>query len=104
LEVTVTVGRIQDRLTVVVTNSAPRLREKLMPASFGDGLRNVGARLFAAYDGDGTISIGPDPICGTRAGLNLPMTVKNTNDAAEWANWRQRTYCRLSGVVGTHCR
>jgi hypothetical protein len=86
LEVTVTIGRIQDRLTVVVTNSAPRLREKLMPASFGDGLRNVGARLFAAYNGDGTITIGPDPICGTRAELNLPMAVKNTNDAAEWAN------------------
>jgi hypothetical protein len=82
LEVTVTVSRHQDRLTVMVTNSAPRLRETLMPASFGDGLRNVSARLFAAYNGEGTITIGPDPICGTRAELNVPALIKNTNEGA----------------------
>jgi sensor histidine kinase YesM len=77
LRVAVTISRQQDRLIVIVTNSVPRLREPLTAASFGEGLRNVSARLFAAYNGQGTISIGPDPVSGTRAELNLPVLTED---------------------------
>jgi Histidine kinase len=86
LEVSVAIRQSQDRLIVIVTNSIPSIREPLMPASFGDGLRNVSARLHAAYDGDAWISIGPDPVCGTRAELNVPSTVKEGVDVTECSN------------------
>jgi hypothetical protein len=74
LEVSVSVSRHDDRLEIIVTNSAPQLRNTLLPTSFGDGLRNVSARLFAAYGAAGTITIGPDPVHGTRAELSMPAT------------------------------
>jgi Histidine kinase len=86
LEVTVAIRLSQDRLIIVVTNSMPRIREPLMPASFGNGLRNVSARLQAAYDGDAWISIGPDAVCGTRAELNVPTAVKGGLDVMEYTN------------------
>jgi two-component system sensor histidine kinase AlgZ len=82
LEVTVAIRQSQDRVTVTVTNSTPRIREPLLPAAFGNGLRNVSARLHAAYEGDAWIRIGPDPVCGTRAELNMPAAVKGL-DVAE---------------------
>jgi sensor histidine kinase YesM len=75
LEVAVTVSRQGDRLKIVVTNSAPQIREPLQPASFGDGLRNVSARLFAAYGDAGTMTVGADPGRGTRAELSMPTAV-----------------------------
>jgi hypothetical protein len=72
LEVTVAIRQSQDRLIVIVTNSVPCIREPLIPASFGNGLRNVSSRLHAAYNGQAWISVGPDPVCGTRAELNVP--------------------------------
>ena len=82
-EVTVAIGQAQDRLIITVTNSIPNMREALMPASFGDGLRNVSARLHAAYDGDASLSIGPDPVRGTRAVLNVPTAVRERVDITE---------------------
>jgi two-component system LytT family sensor kinase len=82
LAVTMRISRTQDRLIVIVTNSAPQLTETLMPAAFGNGLRNVNARLFAAYGDDGGFSVGPDPVRGTRAELNLPVAVNNTRSEA----------------------
>lgn len=76
LEVTVTVGRSHDRLIVAVTNSTPGIRAPLAPAAFGNGLKNVSARLQAAYDGSAWISIGPDPVRGTRAELNVPIGLR----------------------------
>ena len=83
LEVTVEIGQAQDRLVIIVTNSMPNMREPLMPASFGDGLRNVSARLHAAYDGDASLSIGPDPVRGTRAELNVPTALRERADTTE---------------------
>jgi two-component system, LytTR family, sensor kinase len=75
LEVAVTVSRHGDRLKIVVANSAPQISQRLLPISFGDGLRNVSARLFAAYGDAGTMTIGADPVRGTRAELSMPATV-----------------------------
>jgi hypothetical protein len=86
LEVAVTIRRSEDRLIVGVSNTRPCVRERLTPAAFGNGLRNVSARLFAAYGGQGTITIGPDPVCGTRAELNLPAAVQNMSHPAERPN------------------
>jgi hypothetical protein len=86
LEVTVAIRRSQDRLIVAVTNSIPGIREPLLPSSFGDGLRNVSARLHAAYSADARMTIGPDPVRGTRAELNVPAEAKDRVDAAECAN------------------
>jgi Histidine kinase len=86
LGVAVTIRRSRDRLVVSVSNSRPCMRAPLAPASFGNGLRNVSARLFAAYQGEGTIVIGPDPDRGTRAELSIPVVAKNTSDVAEYAN------------------
>jgi Histidine kinase len=83
LQVAVTIKRSQDRLIISVSNSRPRMRESLAPVSFGNGLRNVSARLSAAYDGEATIIIGPDPVCGTRAELNVPVMLEHPGDAAE---------------------
>jgi hypothetical protein len=76
LEVAVTIRRAGDRLLIVVTNSSPRLAANLSPASFGDGLRNVNARLQAAYAEDASMTVGPDSVRGTCAELNIPMTVE----------------------------
>lgn len=86
LEVTVTIKRSKDRLIINVANSRPRMLEPLAPALFGNGLRNVSARLFAAYNGEGAFNIGPDPTCGTRAVLNVPAAVEHTGNAAEYPN------------------
>jgi two-component system, LytTR family, sensor kinase len=86
LEVMVKVSRHRDRLNIVVTNSAPQLSEALTPASFGNGLRNVSARLLAAYGSDATIGIGPDLPRGTRAELDVPAIVTNSGDNAENAH------------------
>lgn len=86
LEVTVAIGLSQDRLIVVVTNSTPHTREPIMADSFGNGLRNVSARLHAAYHGDAWISIGPDPAGGTRAELSVPTGVQEGVDVADRPN------------------
>jgi two-component system LytT family sensor kinase len=86
LEVTVAIRRSQNRLIIIVTNSIPAIREPLVAALFGNGLRNVSARLHAAYNGDAWINIGPDLVCGTRAELNVPTAVKERVDVTEWAN------------------
>jgi hypothetical protein len=76
IEVTVTLTRHLDRLAIAVTNSAPRLRETVPPTSFCDRLRHVRERLLAAYDGEANISVGPDPICGTRVELRIPVKAR----------------------------
>jgi sensor histidine kinase YesM len=87
LEVTVVIRRSQNRLMITVANTRPRMREPLAPVSFGNGLRNVSARLFAAYNGEGTIEIGPDPVGGgTRAELSIPAAIEPTRNAAERQN------------------
>ena len=86
VEVTVTIRQAQDRLTVIVKNSTPRIGAQLTPASFGNGLRNVSARLQAAYNGDAWISIAPDPACGTRAELNLPTAVQEGGNFTVFSN------------------
>lgn len=75
LEVSVAIRLSDDRLIVSVTNSTPSIPEPLTASSFGNGLKNVSARLHAAY-GDALLCIGPDPICGTRAELNIPRAAK----------------------------
>jgi hypothetical protein len=83
LEVAVDIRQFQDRLIIIVTNSTPAIREPLMPASFGNGLRNVSARLHAAYNGAAWVRIGPDPIRGTRTELNVPAAVTEGLDVME---------------------
>jgi hypothetical protein len=83
LEVTVAIRRSQDRLLISVLNSRPRMLEPLPAGSFGNGLKNVSARLIAAYGGRGTIHVGPGPAGGTRAELNIPAT-KHRSDAMEY--------------------
>ncbi len=51
LSVNVNIRRQHERLLVEVTNSTPQLIVPLARAAFGDGLRNVEARLHAAYGG-----------------------------------------------------
>lgn len=86
LEVTVAVARTENRLIVIVTNSTPRMHEALTPSLFGTGLKNVGARLEAAYSGDARINIGPDLAGGTRAELSLPIAVKEGGTVKECSN------------------
>lgn len=74
LEVAVAIRRVDDRLIIAVTNSTPRLSEPLSPASYGIGLRNVNARLHAAYADGASVTVGPDTVRGTCAEVNLPMT------------------------------
>jgi hypothetical protein len=85
LEVAVTIRRAHDRLLIVVTNSSPRLAANLSPASFGDGLRNVNARLHAAYAENASVTVGPDSVRGTCAELNIPMTFGEPADLVEQA-------------------
>jgi two-component system sensor histidine kinase AlgZ len=86
LEVAVAIVRHQDRLIVMVTNSTPGLAAPLAPASFGNGLRNVSARLEAAYNGGARFSIGPDPVRGTRAELNMPIAMNEDGNVKECSN------------------
>jgi sensor histidine kinase YesM len=80
LQVTVAITQSQDRLRVTVTNSTPSIRAPLEPSCFGNGLQNVSARLHAAYRDDASIGIGPNPDGGTRAELDLPITVREELD------------------------
>jgi Histidine kinase len=75
LIVEVLIRREQNRLIVRVINSTPRLIAPLSRDSFGNGLRNVEARLRAAFGDDASLTIGPDATCGTRAVLNMPAAV-----------------------------
>jgi signal transduction histidine kinase len=86
LEVTVATLQAKDRLIVVVTNSTPGIAAPLAPASFGNGLRNVGARLEAAYNGGASFSIGPDPVRGTRAELNVPMAMSEDSNVKGYSD------------------
>jgi two-component system, LytTR family, sensor kinase len=74
LEVAITIRRMEDRLIIAVANSTPRLAKPLSHASYGDGLRNVSARLHAAYANDASVTVGPDTVQGTCAEVNIPMT------------------------------
>ena len=62
----------QGRLLVEVTNSTPQLIAPLARGAFGDGLRNVEARLRAAFGADASVSVGPNAGGGTRALLDMP--------------------------------
>ena len=72
LAVSVSIRRAQDRLIVEVINSAPQLIAPLARGAFGDGLRNVEARLRAAFGEDASMSLGPNEGGGTRALLDMP--------------------------------
>jgi hypothetical protein len=72
LSVTVQIRREQDRLLIEVTNSTPHLIAPLTRSSFGHGLRNVEARLRAAFGDDASVKVGPDSERGTLAMLEMP--------------------------------
>ena len=82
LLVGVTIRTENSRLRVEVTNSTPRLPHVLGPESFGNGLRNVDARLHAAYAGTARMSIGPDGDSGTRAILDMPASAPGSPNAS----------------------
>jgi sensor histidine kinase YesM len=65
------------RLHLAVRSSSVRLTRALSPAEFGCGLRNVRARLDAAYGADARLTVGPDPAGGTLATLDLPLPVSS---------------------------
>jgi two-component system LytT family sensor kinase len=71
--VSVAIRRDGERLRVRVTNSTPRLSQVLPRTAYGDGLRNVDARLHAAYGGAATFTLGPDAERGTVAELDMPL-------------------------------
>jgi len=73
--VRVTIRRAGDRLRIAVTNSTPQLTQVLARSAYGDGLRNVEARLHAAYGEAATFTLGPDPERGTLAELLMPLEV-----------------------------
>jgi hypothetical protein len=75
LAVSVHIRREQDRLIVEVINSTPQLVAPLARVIFGDGLRNVEARLRAAFGDSASVSVGPYPGSGTRALLDMPAKV-----------------------------
>jgi LytS/YehU family sensor histidine kinase len=75
LAVSVHIRREQDRLIVEVINSTPQLVAPLARVIFGDGLRNVEARLRAAFGDRASVSVGPHPGSGTRALLDMPAKV-----------------------------
>jgi hypothetical protein len=75
LSVNVNIRRERDRLRVDVTNSTPQLIAPLARSAFGDGLRNVEARLHAAFGDDASVKVGPDAERGTRAMLDMPAGV-----------------------------
>jgi hypothetical protein len=72
LVVSVHIRRAQDRLIVEVVNSTPQLSAPLARGVFGDGLRNVEARLRAAFGDNASVSVGPHAGSGTRALLDMP--------------------------------
>jgi hypothetical protein len=75
LSVNVRIRREQDRLLIDVTNSTPQLIAPLARSEFGHGLRNVEARLHAAFGDDASVKIGPDAGRGTRAMLDMPANI-----------------------------
>jgi LytS/YehU family sensor histidine kinase len=76
LSVHVHIRRAQDRLVIEVTNSTPQLIAPLARSAFGHGLRNVEARLHAAFGEDAIMQIGPDSGRGTRAMLDMPANIR----------------------------
>jgi two-component system LytT family sensor kinase len=72
LVVSVHIRRAQDRLIVEVINSTPQLIAPLARGMFGDGLRNVEARLRAAFGDNASVNVGPHAVSGTRALLDMP--------------------------------
>jgi two-component system, LytTR family, sensor kinase len=75
LSVHVHIRRAHDRLVIEVTNSTPRLIAPLTRGAFGHGLRNVEARLQAAFGEDASMQVGPDAGRGTRATLDMPANI-----------------------------
>jgi hypothetical protein len=73
--VSVTIRRDGERLWLGVTNSTPQLTQVLSKSAYGDGLRNVEARLHAAYGDAATFTLGPDPQRGTLAELVMPFVL-----------------------------
>jgi sensor histidine kinase YesM len=72
LQVGIVVAVADERLSIAIHNSRPRLSVNLSSADYGRGLENVSLRLRAAYGGDAQLVIGPDAQGGTTATLNLP--------------------------------
>jgi two-component system, LytTR family, sensor kinase len=72
LAVEVHIRRELDRLLIEVTNSTPQLIAPLPRSAFGHGLRNVEARLHAAFGDDASVKVGPAAERGTRAMLDMP--------------------------------
>jgi signal transduction histidine kinase len=74
IHVAVRADVVGDRLTVAVTNDGPGLAHALPVAEYGDGLRNVAARLASAYAAaEATLSVGPGADgAGTVATVVLP--------------------------------
>jgi LytS/YehU family sensor histidine kinase len=72
LTVSVHIRREAERLLIEVTNSTPHLIAPLARSSFGHGLRNVEARLKAAFGDTASVEVGPDADRGTRAMLQMP--------------------------------
>jgi len=62
-----------ERLHITVSNSSPRLTDRLSPAQYRHGLSNVAQRLSVAYGADAHLTIGPDSRGGTSAILDLPL-------------------------------
>ena len=83
LVVAVTIAPIAQRLHIVVTNSTPTIPHLLTPNSFGDGLRNVAARLQTAFTGDACLSVGPHMAGGTRAELIMPLNLDGDANARD---------------------
>ena len=81
LMVSVHIRRTQDRLIVEVINSTPQLIAPLSRGVFGDGLRNVEARLRAAFGDNASMSVGPHAGSGTRALLEMPADIAPAGSA-----------------------
>ncbi|HEV7356370.1 MAG TPA: hypothetical protein VGN99_00145, partial [Steroidobacteraceae bacterium] len=59
----------------------PQLLAPLSRTVFGDGLRNVEARLRAAFGDDASVRIGPGRLSGTRAMLDMPANAAQAEPA-----------------------
>jgi LytS/YehU family sensor histidine kinase len=81
LAVRVRIRREGDRLIIEVTNSTPQLMTPLPRSAFGDGLRNVEARLRAAFGEDASVRVGPGELSGTRAMLDMPANAAQAEPA-----------------------
>jgi LytS/YehU family sensor histidine kinase len=81
LAVSVRIRREAERLVIEVTNSTPQLAAALPRSAFGDGLRNVEARLRAAFGEDASVRIGPGELSGTRAMLDMPANAAQAERA-----------------------